>query len=338
MKNPIKESPFKLEAQTKNVKEAQVTFMVTWDCNHTDWESAIIGGKNYVDRRGIPNCAGLPLVTAKSGDKTTYDWDVNWKKITSNEKEIYAVIRAEYRFIKANGWIKLHAKTNSQGIDSLFKKGAGRSIKYVIVESKCSANRDDYDEYLKKNNPHSPLGKLGRPGGVPVDGKPVSANGIRQMSDPWVCHTVRQEQAGTPDPNVESNLKAFSKWMYKGKRRMPLRYLNVYAPPKSGFYLLGGEYAVRCKVGRLNRPEQFPSNRGKGELNTASKGTLKVDWCDEPFRDLEFFALDAQTVATPGITGDFHDFAAAFTQLVARDKVNMQRAAAAEQKALAGFP
>jgi len=216
VKNPVNEDPFKLAAKTKKVTEAKVTFMVTWDCDHSDWESKITGGKNYVDLRGIPAKAGLPLVTNKSGDKTTKDWKVNWKGIGSNEKEIYAVIRAEYRFIKANAWTKLHSKTNSQGIDSLFKKGGGKRVKYAIVESKCSANRDDYDQYIKKNNPHSPLGKLGRPGGVPVDGKPVSANGIRQMSDPWVCHTVRQEQAGTPDPDVEANLKAFAKWMYKG--------------------------------------------------------------------------------------------------------------------------
>jgi hypothetical protein len=126
--------------------------------------------------------------------------------------------------------------------------------------------------------------------------------------------------------------------MYVGAKRKPLRYLNVYAPPSTGFYLLGGEYAVRCRVGRLNRPEQFPSDTGTGELNVASKGTLKVDWADEPFREPEFFALDKQS-ADPKKrpNGFFHDFSDAFEKLVARDHVNEPRATKQVSNAVSAF-
>ena len=340
MKHPINDSPFTLEADTEEVEDAQVTFLVTWDCDHADWDSTIKSGKNYVDHRGIPDKSGLPLVKKNTGDTTSHDWKVhNWKGIGSNEKEIYAVIRAEYRLIKTNGWTKLHAKTYSQGIDSLFKKGTGRKRKYAIVESKCSANRAEYEQYTKLTDPHSPLGKLGRPMGVYVDNKPVSANGIRQMSDPWICSAIRQEQGGNADPAVIENLKAFGKWMYVGAKRKPLRYLNVYAPPTTGFYLLGGEYAVRCRVGRLNRPEQFPSgpDRGKAELNVASKGTLKVDWADEAFREPEFFALDKQSAEAKDPRGFFHNFADAFEKLVRRDNINKPRSAKAVTEAVSDF-
>src|SRR5438105_2637818 len=180
MKNPVTEKKFELKAYTKNVKNGRrVKFSVAWLRGHSDWDSVITGNNNSVERREIPSCGRDVPGKTVSGDETAVDWPVNWmgdEFKNNTEMEIYAVIRAEYRFIKDNGWTKLHAKKHAQGMDNLFKKGQGDSLNYAVVESKCFGDRGEYEKYIVADPAKSPLGKLKTPQGELVDGKPMSTN------------------------------------------------------------------------------------------------------------------------------------------------------------------
>ena len=342
MKKPLSDKTVELIANTQKVKDDRIArFLVQWHCDHADWVGLIRQGKDrdpnksYVDSRLLPDQRSR-IGKKVSGNKTTAKWPIVWKQLdNTNEMEIYAVIRAEYRFIKDNGWIKLHAKRNAQGMDNLFKKGSGSSLNYAIVESKCFGDRDEYDGYVRANDPNSPLKKLGAPKGVGAGGAPLSQDGVTQMSDPWISHALLQEQQAKGRTSAKRNLQGLADWMCAGGlRRMPLRYLNVYAPPKEGYYLLAGDYEVRCVVGSMAKPEELDTQH---DLNQPTKGPLKVDWSDKTYEPYEFFALDKKTCKKPGIAGKYHKFWKQFRKFVARDNVNQAKAAQTKQAAISGL-
>src|SRR5438045_2017291 len=125
MKKPLADKTVDLVANTQKVDDDRIArFIVTWHCDHSDWVNLIRQGadrdpnKSYVDSRMLSE-ERFRIGKKVSGNKTTAKWRITWKELGTNEMEIYAVIRAEYRFIKDNGWIKLHAKKNVQGFDNL---------------------------------------------------------------------------------------------------------------------------------------------------------------------------------------------------------------------------
>src|SRR5439155_333407 len=220
MTNPLQPGTVQLVADTENVQSGDVIFQVSWLRDHDNWRGRLETTESYVDHRCIPGCA-FPIQTQVGGDRTTMDWPVRWQadRVQPNTAiEIYAVIRAEYRFIKDNGWTKVASKRASQGIDSLFRKGSGDRLKYAVVESKCTRNTAHYEHWVSGG---SPLGLLGTPEGEPTDaGQVMSANGVRQMSRPWITHAFLQESRGNSNPAVQEHLRVLRQWMCE-RRRMP---------------------------------------------------------------------------------------------------------------------
>lgn len=333
MTNPVQAQTVELAANTENIASGDVIFSIRWCRDHNKWHGRIRSSESIVDHRGIPDCAHVPLSQAVSGNRTATNLRVAWPAddLENHEIEIYAVIRAEYRFIRDNAWTKLASKKASQGMDSLFRKGSGNKTKYAVVESKCTRDTSDYEAYL---GGASPLSMLGKPRGAPAGQPAMSANGVRQMSSPWFESAFMQEARGNPDPTVVSNLIDFRRWMCE-RKRLPLRFLNVYGPPRIGgaphFYLIAGDYAVRCQVGALNQPQDAPTDPDTCE-NVAISGPLRAEWGDEPYRPMEFFSLDARTTRAPGIEGPFHDFSAEFARICANDQLNVQVAEDAERE------
>jgi hypothetical protein len=335
---PLSAKEVELIANTKNVDSNRIArFTVHWYRDHADWVGLIRQGKDrdpnksYVDERTIPQCAQLPTGKKVSGNETKQKWPVVWSRddvvSVKTDMEIYAVIRAEYRFIKDNGWLKLHAKRNVQGFDNLFKKGSGNSVEYAIVESKCFIHRDKYDDYVKPQDPNSPLGKLKDPTGMDPSGAPLTADGCTQMSAAWIAHALNQEAQAKGRTTAKRNLKDLADWMKQG--RMPLRFLNVYAPPADGFYLIAGDYKVRSVVGSLANPQKV-DNENDG--NQPARGPLQVDWSDEKYRPLEFFGLDRRTCKYTKI-GKFHKFWRQFRDFCRRDGLDADEQAAMLQDA-----
>ena len=163
-------------------------------------------------------------------------------------------------------------------------------------------------------------------------GQVMSANGVRQMSRPWITHAFLQESRGNSNPAVQEHLRVLRQWMCE-RRRMPQLWLNVYGAPRVGgnphLYLLPGVYAVECRVGPLNQPVQTPNSPEDG-ANDAISGPIRANWGDDPYRPLEFFSLDARTTKSPGLTGDFHDYSEQFREICGHDQLNEQAVQEAE--------
>jgi hypothetical protein len=287
--------------------------------NHTSWQGTIAGSSSFVDER-VLRPVKYEVDGATTGASTDLDWAVTWPfgggdfEVNQAEMEIFAVIRAEYRFIM-DGWQKVAVKKSSQGMDSLFKKTVGMTRYFAIVESKCTSKVKDYDDFVAANK--TPLAKLGRPN--PYDhsqkGKKkayLSSTGVRQMSDPWIVHAFQQERVGTADATVKANLTLLHQDMAGGAS--PFRFMNVYAADP--FYCLPGVYTSTATVFHTGPP---PTSIA------LPLDDIEVDFPDDKYRDDEFFGLDVNTVSNAGaaLSGSFQDVSAAFAAMVAKDKINM---------------
>lgn len=313
--DPIKSKTHKLKIKQKNIKNKskRTIFRVKWgDEDHSDWDKKIKSSKSCVDNRML-NAARYRKVTDVAKAVKGVDWKVTWsKQKNQTELEIFAVIRAEYRFIMGNNWKKLHCKKGATGMDSLFKKGHGTKKVYAIVESKCTKNEKAYKRYISEEYEKSPLRRLGKPQGkktlANIFRRQQGKNVVRQMSEIWVLHCFLQEISKTNNNQVRDNLWEMWQWMTK-KNSLPFRWLNVYGTKE--LYLVPGVYKVEVLVD------------GVGAKVRAEEGKLQSDWPgkDGPYKDLEFFALDKATVKNqegnnPGIEGEWWDFSEDFEKLV----------------------
>lgn len=161
------------------------------------------------------------LKTTIKGNKATVELDSTvphdaWGGNT-NAKEIYACIRAEYKFIDKDGYKKVSSRTNgSQGIDHIFMKGKDT----VIVESKTIADLSKIKKVSTIKDPDtiiSVLGK-GRQVGSTKNGGVIYAT---QMSLKWLRSCLK---------DLESKEKATVKKIRSEWRKgnPPKRVLNIY--------------------------------------------------------------------------------------------------------------
>jgi len=301
------------EVKTKNIPKKQaIHCKLVWKEDHPDWVNEVASSNSVLDPHGIYptrfEADGLTNGTAKSDVDHALSWEPA-ALANTNEMEIFAVIRAEYRFVGDNGWTKRLSKKGSQGIDNLFSKTAGASTYWAVVESKCTTSVADYTKY---QNGSSPLGKLGKPNPkIKYKGKtvPVSSNGVRQMSEPWIYHAFLQEAAGTPNPEVIDNLKDW--WEDLGTGEEPFKWLNVYGT--DAFHLIPGVYESSALI---------PSAAKSLKLDD-----IQIEWPDDHYREYEFFSLDdnTNTYAPAQVKGKWWDIAAAFDALCAKHKVDKKK-------------
>ena len=348
-----KEVKVDLVAETKGLTEGEAVFYVEW------LEDELEKTESNVDKRIIPKCAvARPTKpTPVSGDKTTLSWPVSWDpkikvphpdekkakkgkkvlQITTNEKEIYAVIRAEYRFIKDNGWKKICAKKKSQGFDNLFIKTGGGGTTYAVVESKFHGNTGEYEKWIKEPEMNQETGESKKPWenvGInnPINllkknrpprnaDRKIIGRSATQMSSVWESAALMREAVRADNEEVFRNLSAYSQWKQDTNGR-PKLWLNVYGA--EWLYLLRGEYDLRCRVKCLTE-------------DSATNGRLTVEFSDDPWKPYEFFCLDSGTKSEPGMKGPFHDLVDEFGKRCADDLIDPDAAKAKEAETAAAL-
>lgn len=266
----------KICMETLNLSDEHLNAVkIEWVQDHSEWKSDVERWQTKEER--IMNPDRLKARCEKSGDNPELFWDTQWPEPEVTKwKEVYGVLRAEWFFGKTGGMKKLSSKVNgNHGIDSLFRSGQ----RYVIVESKCSADIHKYKKYKKlRNNSvrgynsakrklesiHT-LGKIKRhldprklkklkglnPKAVMAkilnDYKEFKAcdagNSITlsivQMSWDWVRVKINEMLCEGSD--VENNGRALRK-AWKNKERKIRRWFNYYAT--NPFYRLPGKYRI----------------------------------------------------------------------------------------------
>ena len=288
------------EVDTQNIAAGyQVNCSLAWKHDFpAGFAQQVIATKSAVDSRKLHLSRYAAQGSTSGNASTDVDHAMSWNGYANtNEMEIFAVIRAEYRFIGVNGWQKLAAKKASQGIDSLFYRNAGGTEYFAIVESKCTSNVSAYNKYCGGS---SPLGRLGK-ANPKVGNKPLRKNGVTQMTEPWVYHAFLQEAAGNPNATVIGNLEQL--WAFVSGGGATHKWMNVYGTDV--FHMVPGVYQSAAVIA--------------GVAGKKSMEDIEVDWPDDPYRNDEFFALTAGTNADASgkglVAGTWHDMSAEFKKL-----------------------
>lgn len=162
------------------------------------------------------------LVATISGNKAEVEVDSTvphdaWE--STNPKEIYACIRAEYKYI-GEGYLKVQSRVGSNGIDHLFVQGDDA----VLVESKTSSDFTHVSNLIRGRNPDSVLAMLGkgRQFGTNPQGQVLFAT---QMSMAWVNDCLQELEQTSPASEQRAVMEV-RRNMKNGKP--PKRILNVY--------------------------------------------------------------------------------------------------------------
>lgn len=304
------------EVDTQNVPAGlAVDCQLQWKSNYpASFQQKITAQGCHVDLR-LVHASRYEVSGQTSGNNTTdIDHPMSWDKsalANTNEMEIFAVIRAEYRFID-DGWTKKMSKKASQGIDSLFYLNNGAEY-WAIVESKCTTDVAAYNKYCGGG---SPLGRLGKANpkikGKKKAKKDLSPGGVTQMTDPWVYHAFLQEAAGNSNPQVISNLEDL--WGFLGGGDEVHKWMNVYGTET--FHMVPGVYKSLAVIQGLGAAQPMED--------------IEIKWPDDCYRDEEFFTLTETTnddCTSYGIvSGTWHDISDKFEKLSDKEmsKINQK--------------
>jgi hypothetical protein len=134
-------------------------------------------------------------------------------------KEIYACIRAEYKFI-GEGYLKIQSRIGSNGIDHLFVKPGEET---VLVESKTKSDFRHVEHLIQGDVPDAVLRLLGK-GRQMLDpaGQVMFAT---QMSRRWVVDCLTELEQTT----IEAERRAVTEVLNDiNNDKFPRRVLNVY--------------------------------------------------------------------------------------------------------------
>ena len=304
------------EVKTKNIAAGKaITCQIKWKNDHpAAFETNISNTGSCVDLRAVHATRYIANGTTSGGASTDVDHPMSWDKgalINTNEMEIFAVIRAEYRFLDG-GWEKKMSKKGAQGIDSLFYLDQMGTEYWAIVESKCTTNMADYKKYCKGGSPLARLGKAHPKIKGKKKSKPVAPNGVTQMTEPWVYHAFLQEGAGNPDDEVMDNLEEL--WGFLSAGNEAHKWMNVYG--SETFHMVPGVYKSWAVV------------QGKGSKQPMED--IEIDWPDDYYRDEEFFALttttEDETTNDGLLSGTWHDLSDGFEKMCDKESKQIQAA------------
>ena len=171
--------------------EGDAGFSIKWRGFHPKMSEKVpLKDRRYLDnrKRTINKCEfweGLKVKikdnVAKVRIESTVPHDA-WKGDT-NSLEIYAAIRAEYKYIVGNGYRKLGSRIDgNNGIDHLFVKDGKIP---VIVESKTISDLSHVTKLVGRQNHNAIISELGE--GRLVNGGVAIAT---QMSKKWILECI----------------------------------------------------------------------------------------------------------------------------------------------------
>lgn len=115
--------------------------------DHPSWDLVAKWGEDNCEPRRMPERV-LSVGGDQSARSKKYDWKTHWdwskEGLSTNDLEIYGVLRAEHQFHKW-GWTKVNSKMGNHGIDNLFKRGD----EFALCESKAGGTPAAVRDYVK---------------------------------------------------------------------------------------------------------------------------------------------------------------------------------------------
>lgn len=220
---------FKLKADLDgNPKDGKSKWVITWKEDLPALKSKADTTGSALDPRAeaIETCEewrGDRLTATIESNKATVEAESTAQHSTwssRNAKEIFACIRAEYKYIADGGYKKVKSRIGPNGIDHLFMKAGQAS---VICESKTISDLSIVTRAVKRKPPQAFLSLLGEGRAMGSSrGKVVMAT---QMSKDWIgdCLTeLRQHGDAEQQDAVDQVMLDIE------NKKPPERIVNIY--------------------------------------------------------------------------------------------------------------
>jgi hypothetical protein len=228
-------------------------------------------GESHLDERAatIETCEEWQGLKKQISGATTIDFEAEstaqhsaWQD--RGAKEIFACIRAEYRFIANEGYKKVKSRIGPNGMDHLFVQSGQPT---VICESKTISDLSIVTRHAKRSPPDSFLQVLGEGRRVGKErGKVVFAT---QMTKAWCndCLTELQDRStGASQAAARQTLYDIQDGNY------PKRVVNIY-----GGLNWSPEGAYAALVAEAKRQWNALSEEQKKEVSKKWKKSQQVD-------------------------------------------------------------
>lgn len=229
MFKPAVGKKFKLKADLKgNPTDGKSKWVITWDEDLSELKSKAESTSSALDPRAeaIETCEewiGDRLTATIESNKATVEAESTAQHSTwssRNAKEIFACIRAEYKYIADGGYKKVKSRIGPNGIDHLFMRDGAAS---VICESKTISDLSIVTRAVKRKPPQAFLSLLGEGRAIgSARGKVIMAT---QMSKAWIgdCLTELRQYG---DAGQQEAVEQVQTDIEDG--RPPERVVNIY--------------------------------------------------------------------------------------------------------------
>lgn len=283
--------------------------------DHPGWDLTGKWGKNAVEPRRMPSEL-LQAYGIQDGTSKDYEWVPHWdwkeQDLSTNDLEIYGVLRAEHRFDQW-GWQKVNSKMGNHGVDSLFKKGSS----FALCESKAGGTDGALGDYVAYIQMHPGVEQSEASWEVAERARDMvtarlEGHGVRGPVPPtpggttFPNQTTETQLYAMTDMWVESRINAMigtggrlrhtAEQLRKARKHgRAFRYFNFYAAKP--LFALPGVYNIdKCRAAEFSADDQQKASSEKvfDWPDNASRLHQEFLWLDvhEPFLLMEAYNED----------------------------------------------